>query len=427
MLSRIKKNYKKNNSIKTKSLKSFKSSNEQVLNEQLSEQVSKEQLSEEVPNEQVLNESSHETLDDNSSKEEDVHTILNKSERLMTFDDILDYYKDNDELNKIDSFDNSDFFNDTSCPTMLFIMNLFNESIFLSSKVLVPCDVRTIFGNILSIFNFEFVNYLIIHKHRKLIFDLKIQNLTNSKSLIELKNISNEISMFLSYEPDFNELDEAIKNKEFIKLEYLKSYIKNDYIEFFNDLLDEGIDIKSLEDFVCCSNTVYYDGSFLMNAKKLLNELFAGYPYKLNPKQKYQLLLNMYRKNIRNAKFEDIKTEIIKEFNDFYNAVFENMSENDVKIILTDEFYDDLSDTLVCYIIQFIKEVSIEALFNNKNTKLRIKNTNMLEVMRGLCPRDEVYTISQINFLRYISYNKSNLNNLLNKKYHFIMKKDIEI
>lgn len=355
-----------------------------------------------------------------SESESKVNT---EPDSIFSYEEILDRYKENNELNKFVSFDESDFFNDSSCPVMLYLMNLFNETVFSTNKILIPSEVRTIFGSLLGIFNFEFSNYLIIHKNRKLIFDLKINKLINAKTLQELKDVSTEICMFLSYECDLSELDSAIENKEFIKLEYLKSSIKQQYEEYFNDLLNEGIKIDSIEEFVCCSNTLYYEGSFLMNAKKLFDELFSEYPSKLTAKQKYSLLLHMYKKNIKTIKFEDIKTEIINQFKSYYDVIFassESDSEENIEINLSDNFYNELSNTLVCFIIQFIKEVSIEAMFNNKNIKLRIKNSNIIEIMRGMCPRDEMYSISQINFLRYISYTRNGLDIVLNKRYGYI-------
>lgn len=382
-----------------------------------------------------------ETLE-NETKEDDFQLALEinkEANKIYSYEELLDRYKDNNELSKFTSFDESDFYNIESCPIMLTLLKILNETVFITQKILIPSEVKSVFGNVLGIFNFEFCNYLIVHKNRDLIFKLKLEKLLKAKSLIDLKRLAKELSMFLSYEYDSNELENAISKKEFIKLESLKNSIKNDFENFYglslttfsndNDSTQQTSKdnapntsiINSLNEFICCSDTLYYEGSFLMNAKRIYDELFVNYPVKLNARQKFTLLLNMYNKNVEGISFENIKVELMNQLQVYVKLIFKDSTPN---IILTDNFWNDITNIIICFLIQFAKEISIEAIYNAKNTKLRIKAINILDIMRGLCPRDRVYTISQINFIKYISNTKVNLKTTLSKKYGYITKTD---
>ena len=348
--------------------------------------------------------------DNDIKKTEDID-----NDKLYLYEDIIERYKNKSELAKFVSFDESDFHIDINSDLITYLIKIINGTIFMNKKILLTNEVKIIFGNILGIFTFEFTNFLIVHKNKSLIFNLKIKNLLESKSFQELQQNANSLRYFLNCIYDSTELEEAIKNKEFIKLESIKNNLKIEFETFFEE--DANI-INSIESFVCSSETLYYEGSFLMNAKKLFNELFTGYSSKLNHVQKYKILISMFKNNKEFDNFEVIKSELIDIFLDYYNIVFKDES---TEITLTDMFWNDMTDTIMCFIIQFVKEISIESLFDFKNSKLRIKNSNILDIMRGLCPRDRMYTNSQINFLRYISNTRTNLNSILNKKYGYIV------
>ena len=341
-----------------------------------------------------------------------------ETKELLTFEDMLELYRKNSELSKFTSFDDSDYYVSDSMPLMTTLLKIINEHIFTTQKILIPNEVKTMFGNVIGIFNFEFSDYMIIHQNRQRIYSLKIEKLLQSKTLEELKENADLIQLFIGYKYDKKDILTAIENKEAIKLESLKNSIKNEFDLLFGD---GHLIINSIEDFVCCHETAFYIGSFLLNAKKIYNEVFIGFIKELSSSEKFEYLIKMFRTDYNivseTIKYEDIKLELINNFKEYIDTI---VGENEINVILTDNFWNDITNVLVNYLLQFVKEVSIEGMFNFKNTKLRIKNTDIINILRGLCPRDSVYTFSQINFLRYISTTRTNLKQILSKNYGYV-------
>ena len=336
---------------------------------------------------------------------------MSMSIKLMTYEDMIDHYKENGCLAKFGAFEDSDFFTIEEEPLMCELLKIINEKIFTTQKVLVPAEVRTVFGNILGIFNFEFVNYFILHSHRKEIFKNKLDRIDSSETLKELRESIYSMKNFLGIPIDCQEIEVAVSQKDFSKMMSLK----NSFVQIFKDYFEEGsTTINSIDDFVCSSETAYYDGSFTMNAKKLLTEIFSGYPYKLTPKMKYNMLINMFKENVEGVDFDEFRIEIIGHFKKYTDLL-----KTDVEVNFTEDFWNEFADVIACFVLQFGKEVAMECMFNFKNTKLRIKTTNIESIMRSICPRDVILSWSQINFLRYISKTKINLKVTLSKKFGY--------
>lgn len=336
---------------------------------------------------------------------------MSMSIKLMTYEDMIDHYKDNGCLAKFGAFEDSDFFTIEEEPLMCELLKIINEKIFTTQKVLVPAEVRTVFGNVLGIFNFEFVNYFILHSHRKEIYKNKLERIDSSETIEDLRENIYSMKNFLGIPIDCQEIEVAVSQKDFSKIMSLK----NSFIQVFSDYFEDGsVLINSIDDFVCSTETAYYDGSFTMNAKKLLTEFFSGYPYKLTPKMKYKLLINMFRENVEGVDFDTFRIEIVGHFKKYTDLL-----KTDVEVNFTEDFWNEFADVIACFVLQFGKEVAMECMFNFKNTKLRIKTTNIENIMRSICPRDVILNWSQINFLRYVSKTKANLKATLSKKFGY--------
>ena len=336
---------------------------------------------------------------------------MSMSVKLMTYEDMIDHYKENGCLAKFGAFEDSDFFTIEEEPLMCELLKIINEKIFTTQKILVPAEVRTVFGNILGIFNFEFVNYFILHSHRKEIYKNKLEKIDSSETLEDLRDNIRITANFLGLPIDCQEIDVAVSQKDFSKMLTLKE----SFIQLFDDYFKEGTTtINSIEDFVCSTETAYYEGSFAMNAKKIMSELFSGYPYKLTPKMKYKLLIGMFKDNVEGVDFDDFRMEIVGHFKKYTDLL-----KTDVEVNFTEDFWNEFANVIACFVLQFGKEVAIECMFNFKNTKLRIKTTNIESIMRSICPRDVILNWSQINFLRYISKTKTNLKATLSKKFGY--------
>ena len=335
---------------------------------------------------------------------------MSMSVKLMTYEDMIDHYKENGCLAKFGAFD-SDFFTIEEEPLMCELLKIINEKIFTTQKILIPAEVRTVFGNILGIFNFEFVNYFILHSHRKEIYKNKLERIDSSETLEDLRDNIRIAANFLGLPIDCKEIDVAVSQKDFSKMLTLKE----SFVQLFDDYFKEGTTtINSIEDFVCSTETAYYEGSFTMNAKKIMSELFSGYPYKLTPKMKYKLLIGMFKDNVEGVDFDEFRMEIVGHFKKYTDLL-----KTDVEVTFTEDFWNEFANVIACFVLQFGKEVAIECMFNFKNTKLRIKTTNIESIMRSICPRDVILNWSQINFLRYISKTKTNLKATLSKKFGY--------
>lgn len=337
------------------------------------------------------------------------------SDKLLSFEDMVDYYKEQGFLSKFQPFELSDFHEQDEGEIMSIVLKFVNETMFSAYKILVPTDLKVIFSNIFGIFNYEFTYYYIVHKYYQQIFDLKLQKILESEDYESLVKTIDELSVFIGYDVDNSELITAKNNNEYHKFIALQDQYINELMEYYELNSDTINTIDSIEEFVCVPDNAYYSGSFLMNAKECMNELFSTFHIE-NPMTKFNLMFKLHTELEPPVQFDVIKFEIMKSLSVYLDKINENEPS---PIVLTDSFWNDYTNTIISFIIQFVKECTIESLLGFKNTKLRIKLSNIQDIFKNMCPRSKILTISQINFIQYISRSNAQLKQLLFKKYDY--------
>ena len=327
--------------------------------------------------------------------------------KLLTFEHIIDKFKEKGILSKLEPFEDTDYCESDGSPLLMMFVKFINETIFCTQKIMIPAETRIIIGNIIGIFNFEFCYYFIIHQFRNEIFKNKLNKLLKCESLEELRMATFGLYTFLGVSPNTSKLDSAILAKDFSKLGTFKSQ----FSEFFQTFFDSGKEvINSIDEFVCTLENCWYQGSFLMNASDLLKEFFAPYP-EMNPSTKFNLMIKEFCKDQGvPVSFQDLKNEFLSNIMNRYikeEPIFE----------FTDNFWDEFANSLLCFLLLFNKEVSMTSALNFRNMKLRVKSNTIIEIMKNLIPRHKIFYPSQINFLQWVVHTKTQYSTIKGKKF----------